>query len=166
MLNVFRIASLASVKQCQRLSFSEPIPPGGKELTFQDELICEKGDEHLGLHPGATTCRIFLGEVPCLKEAFESLESEFDLPPTTIEIQNLACRDHITREAGQHTHVGGELKSPLSNVTAFSFSFVPRLPLRSPDSGGRFVHSAQAEREALAFVLKLHGFLERLTWLA
>ena len=77
---------------------------------MRDQLLRQKRDEQLAEEPGLGAVVAVLGQMPELRERFESLEHQFDLPARAVPVQHLGRTGVCFRECREDNHVLGELQ--------------------------------------------------------
>ncbi len=65
---------------------------GGNVAPNADGFFCEQGDKQFPVEPSARTAGIMLRHVSYQHKTLQPLEEQFDLPPPTVQLQNLRRR--------------------------------------------------------------------------
>src|SRR5512137_2290913 len=95
----WRKANVNSRQALRRLqSVCDFVAPGGKRASLLDQLLGEQGHKQLPIQPSLGALRVALGQLPDLRNLFEALKHQFDLPTEPVELQNdfqgkLRCRE-------------------------------------------------------------------------
>ena len=130
--------------------------PGGKKTCLRGEPLYQQRGQDFGLNPGTCRAVVYLRHVPQFEKRLKPFKHQFDLPPHTIEIQDVYGGQFLFCQRGKYNDILGRLQRCGLNDLSFATCLMDYPLLCCLGSSLTLAYGTQAGRESSASGLEEH----------